>query len=351
MSPLPSVDLITPCRNRVEYLRVSLPSWLACPQIQRIIIVDFNSTIPVVDTLGDLKDERVTVVRVDEEPIWRQGRAQNIGLGLAQGDLVLKTDADVSTVDIQTYVEKMSEDSSIFFKGYCKLGTSSGLCMAPRHQMKSIGGYHDHMSGWGGDDVDLYRRLKKRKLKALLFQPESFQEQGQKMAGKNSEARRLDSDLIADHQQLAQQPYFSGFRNTLLARIQRQNKRVSLRWRYTPSAANPCLVHAKLRRSSHWRLQSARCSIELANILAITYYPKDDSVWDVLRCQEFLDILESHRLPKWRSRMERQQILDSIPDHKRKLRKLAKSLGVPLLSEQPNTSSTPAGSTEFLPVA
>ena len=95
MSPLPSVDLITPCRNRVEYLRDSLPSWLACPQLRRIIIVDFNSSTPVIDALGDLGGKRITVVRVEDEPIWRQGRAQNIGLGMAEADLVLKSDADV----------------------------------------------------------------------------------------------------------------------------------------------------------------------------------------------------------------------------------------------------------------
>jgi hypothetical protein len=333
MSPLPSVDLITPCRNRVEYLRDSLPSWLACPQLQRIIVVDFNSTTPVIDDLGDLRSERVTVVRVDEEPLWRQGRAQNIGLGLAEADLVLKTDADVATVDIRPYVERMADDPGIFFKGFSKLGTSSGLCLAPRRRMKAAGGYHDHMSGWGGDDVDFYRRLKKRKLKPLVFQPESFREQGQKMAGKNSEAPRLDSELIADPQELARQPFFSGFRNTLLARIQRQNKRLALRWRYTPAEGQPNLVHARLRASSQWRLQMARHSTELANILAVAHYQKAESVWELMRSKPFKDILEQHQLPGWRDRKGRQNILNNLSEHSRNLRELATSLGVALATK------------------
>lgn len=340
MSQLPSVDLITPCRNRVEYLRDSLPSWLACPQLQRIIVVDFNSTTPVIDELGDLGDERVTVVRVEDEPMWRQGRAQNIGLGLAKADLVLKSDADVSTVNIGSYVQQMADDPGIFFKGYCKQGTSSGLCLAPLRRMRAIGGYHDHMSGWGGDDVDFYRRLKKRKLRALVFQPESFQEQGQKMAGKNSEARRLDSDLVADPDQLAKQPYFTGFRNTLLARIQRQNKRLVLRWHYMQKDGHPNQFHAELRPSSHWRMRVARHSVELANILAIAHFKSIDSAWELMRSNSFLAILEDHQLPRCHNHKERQELINSLPERRTRLRKLALSLGITPLQETSHHSRT-----------
>jgi glycosyltransferase involved in cell wall biosynthesis len=279
MSSLPSVDLITPCRNRVEYLRGSLPSWLACDTIQRIIVVDFNSTTPVAEELGDLGGERVTVVRVEKEPLWRQGRAQNVGLALAQADLVLKIDADVSIVELQSYVDTMARDPAIFYKGYSKMGTSSGLCLAPRRKLRAVGGYHDHMSGWGGDDVDVYRRLGKRKLKRQFFRSESFREQGQRMAGKNSEAPRLDTELLADPQRRAGQPFFTGFRNSLLARIHRQNRRNALRWRFTPAPGSNHLVNAELRGSCGWRLQLARHHTELANILALAYYQQFDSVW------------------------------------------------------------------------
>lgn len=126
MSPLPNVNLITPCRNRAEYLRSCLPSWIACPELQRIIVVDFNSTTPVINELNDLINERVTVVRVEDEPLWRQGRAQNVGLRLTDAELVLKMDADVALVDIRPYVKQMADDPTIFFKGFSKLGTSSG---------------------------------------------------------------------------------------------------------------------------------------------------------------------------------------------------------------------------------
>jgi glycosyltransferase involved in cell wall biosynthesis len=335
MSALPSVNLVTPCRNRGEYLRESLPSWLACPQLQRIIVVDFNSTTPaVIDDLDDLIDERVTVVRVEDEPLWRQGRAQNIGLGLADADLILKIDADVATVDIRPYVERMAEDPTIFFKGFSKLGTSSGLCLAPRRRMLTVGGYHDHMSGWGGDDVDFYRRLKKRKLKPQVFQPESFHEQRQKMAGKNSEAPRLDSELVSDPKRLASQPFFSNFRNTLLARIQRQNKRLALRWRYSQSERCLNLVHAKMTASSHWRMKVARHSIELANIIAIAYYEKFESAWTLMSSNGFSELLHKHQLPRCRNRKEREALLATLPQRRHQMGQLAQELGVDLQENQ-----------------
>ena len=330
MGSLPSVDLITPCRNRAAYLRASLPSWLACDTIQRIIVVDFNSTTPVIDELGDLRGERVTVVQVDNEPLWRQGRAQNVGLALAEADLVVKIDADVSIVELQSYVDTMAQDPAMFYKGYSKLGTSSGLCLAPRRTMRAVGGYHDHMSGWGGDDVDFYRRLGKRRLKRQFFRSESFREQGQPMAGKNSEAPQLDSTLLGDPQGRAGQPFFTGFRNSLLARIHRQNRRSALRWRYTPSPGSTHLMHAEPRGSCRWRLPLARHGTELANILALAYYKRFESVWELMGSELFQQILERHQLPRISSRQQRKQLLQELPERWQGLRQLAGELGLEL---------------------
>ncbi|QVL53547.1 MAG: glycosyltransferase family 2 protein [Cyanobium sp. M30B3] len=330
MSPLPSINLITPCRNRAKYLRSSLPSWLACPQLQRIIVVDFNSTTPVINELNDLIDERVTVVRVEDEPLWRQGRAQNVGLRLTDAELVLKMDADVALVDIRPYVDQMADHPTIFFKGFSKLGTSSGLCLAPRRWMRAAGGYHDHMSGWGADDLDVYRRLKKQKLKPLIFKPESFSEQRQTMAGKNSEAPLLDSELLSDPKRLASQPFFSNFRNILLATIQRQTKHRALRWRYNQAEDNPNLVYATMKPSSLWRIQLARHHIELANILALAYYERTESAWTLMNATTFQEALHHHQLPRCRSRREREALIATLPQRRLKLREFAQALGVDL---------------------
>lgn len=328
MSTLPTVDLLTPCRNRVEYLRVSLPSWLACDQIRRIVVVDFDSTTPVADELGDLSGERVTVVRAEDEPIWRQGRAQNIGLGLVEADLVLKIDADVSIVDLHPYVVAMADNPKRFFKGFSKFGTSSGLFLTPTSWMRALGGYHDHMSGWGGDDVDFSHRVCRKGLRRALFRPESFREQGQQMAGKNSEAPRLDSELLSNHERLARNPFFTGFRNGLLSRIHPQNRRCALRWRYKRLDGDGLSIQARLRKPRCWRLKLGRYSTELANILAVAHFERFDTPWELIRSDHFQQIMARHRLPRCRSRSDWQQLKEQLEERTQALRDLAQELGV-----------------------
>ncbi|MCP9928016.1 glycosyltransferase family 2 protein [Cyanobium sp. CH-040] len=328
MSTLPTVDLLTPCRNRVEYLRASLPSWLACAQIRRIVVVDFDSTTPVLDELGDLTGERVTVVRTENEPLWRQGRAQNVGLPLVDADLVLKIDADVSIVDLRPYVEALADNPKAFFKGYSKHGTSSGLCLAATQQMRALGGYHDHMSGWGGDDVDFCRRLGRRGCRRQFFRPESFQEQGQRMAGKNSEAPRLDSELLSGHDQLARNPFFTGFRNALLARIHPQNRRCALRWRYRRVQGDGGRVDARLRKARGWRLPLARHGTELANILALAHFERFDTPWELMRSDAFQQVVARHRLPRCRTKQDARDLLQELPQRTQALAGLAAELGI-----------------------
>jgi hypothetical protein len=332
MNNLPSLDLLTPCRNRADDLKASLPSWMSCDLIRQIIVVDFNSSKPVIEELSNACNERLTVVRVENEPLWRQGRAQNVGLGLSDAELVLKIDADVSVIDLHPYVESMVADPTLFFTGFSKHGTSSGLCLAPRRKLRGIGGYHDHMSGWGGDDVDLYRRLKKRGLRREIFKAESFAEKGQKMATKNSEAPRLDSRLVADPEGLARKPYFTGFRNSLLARIHNQNKHRTLRWSYTQGDGSLIAKDAKMKSSCDWRLRTGRHSTELANILALAFFNQFDSAWDLMKTERFAQILNTHQLPRARGRQQRQHLINQLPQRLTTLRRLASDLGLELLS-------------------
>ncbi|MFM9102255.1 MAG: galactosyltransferase-related protein [Cyanobium sp.] len=200
--------------------------------------------------------------------------------------------------------------------------------------MKAAGGYHDHMSGWGGDDVDIYRRLKKQRLKPLVFKPESFCEQRQTMAGKNSEAPLLDSDLLSDPKRLASKPFFSNFGNILLATIQRQTKRRALRWRYHQVEDNPNLVYATMKPPCLWRIQLIRHSIELANILDLAYFERTESPGTLMSQPMFQEVLHQHHLPRCRSRREREALIAALPQQRLKMRELAQTLGVDLQKNQ-----------------
>lgn len=326
-----AVDLITPCRNRAEHVLHSLPSWLACPEVRQILIADFSSTPPLLPQLGAFDLSRVTVIRVEDEALWRQGRAQNVALGFARSERVLKVDADIEVVDIQPYLAAMDANPDLFYRGFSKLGSSSGSCLFRRRHGRRCGGWHDQMSGWGGDDVDFYRRLRRRGLRADVFAPESFRETTQPMEGKNSEAPRIDSTLVANQPLLASQPRFSGVRNTLLSVLAKQTRRSALRYRFTRDALSPHLVHARLRQRSRQELALGRYSIELANILTIHYYQPSIHPREIVGTPEFQRIQADYQLPRARNRAERLQLMHELPERLTRLRRLAQQLGVPTL--------------------
>ena len=326
-----AVDLITPCRNRAEHVVHSLPSWLACPQVAQILIVDFSSSPPLLPQLHGFDLSRVTVIRIEDEPLWRQGRAQNVALGFTRSERVLKVDADIEVVDIQPYLDAMEANPTLFYRGFSKLGSSSGSCLFPRNHGRRCGGWHDQMSGWGGDDVDFYRRLRRRGLQAQVFAPESFRETTQPMEGKNSEAPRIDSTLVENQPQLASQPRFSGVRNTLLSVLGKQTRRSALRFRFTRDAQIPQLVHARLRKRSSQELALGRYTIELANILTIHQYCPSLHPREILGTPEFQRIRDVYQLPRPKNRSERRRLIDEMPQRLRNLRALAQDLGVPTL--------------------
>ncbi len=329
------VVLVSPCRNRAEHVIRSLPSWLACPQVDQILIVDFNSSPALLPQLRGFDLARVRVIRVEDEPLWRQGRAQNVALGYARalrGDpLILKVDADIEVLSLAPYLEAMEHNPKFFYRGFSKLGSSSGSCLFRLRAGRRCGGWHDQMSGWGGDDVDFYQRLRRSGLQAAVFEPESFRETTQPMEGKNSEAPRIDTELLQNQPQLACQPLFSGVRNTLLSVLHRQNRNRALRYRFQAEPQQPQQVQAVLKPRSRQELALGRYSTELANILAVHHFRSDLHPREILNSPAFAAIRQHYQLPRARGRRQRLALLESLPGRMAALRALAEQLGVATL--------------------
>ena len=325
---LPTVDVVTPCRNRLANLRASLPSWLSHPLVRRMLVVDFQSDLPVAEALGRNRDPRITVLRVDDEPLWRQGRAQNVGLQASDADLILKLDADIAIVDISAYVEAMALNPQLFLRGCSQRGSSSGLCLVPRLVARRIGGYHDQMSGWGGDDVDFYRRLCRAGLNSGFVKAADFAEVPQRMATKNTEAPRLDTAWLPPHPDLARQPQFTAYRNGILARVQRQHRLTALRWHFDPAEGSGATLKKGRNRM---RLLLGRHNTELANILAVHSYVPGDSHWDVLRQPWVQKAIQQHRLVLPRQRDRELALAAQLTERSKSLRSFAANLGIELL--------------------
>ncbi len=91
---LDGISLVSCCMNRNDNLKKSLTSWLKLP-VQEIVIVDWSSSNPVAKTISDIADERVKVVRVENETRWILTYAFNVGLRFASYNKIFKLDADI----------------------------------------------------------------------------------------------------------------------------------------------------------------------------------------------------------------------------------------------------------------
>jgi hypothetical protein len=77
-------------------------------------------------------------------------------------------------------------------------------------------------------------------------------------------------------------------------------------------------------------MQLARHSIELANILALSYYERTESAWTLMNSTTFQEALHHHQLPRCRSRREREALIATLPQRRLKMCELAQTLGVDL---------------------
>ena len=89
------VSIVSCCMNRNINLCKAIDSWIALP-VDEIIVVDWSSDIPVLDSLSHLTDPRVKVIRVENEPNWILTYGFNVGLQFASFSKILKLDADIS---------------------------------------------------------------------------------------------------------------------------------------------------------------------------------------------------------------------------------------------------------------
>ncbi len=161
---LPGISLVTCCRNRSESLKRALPNWLQLDDISEIIIVDWSS-----DTLQKRElelfmdaDERIKIVRVEEEEAWILTCAYNTGFRCASHACILKADADI-------IIRPDFFHRNRLFKGRFLAGNwrnapkdqahINGFFLAHKTDLADAGGFNEFITTYGWDDDDLYGRL------------------------------------------------------------------------------------------------------------------------------------------------------------------------------------------------
>jgi len=158
------VSIVTSCMNRNRFLLQSIPSWLEIGFLE-IIVVDWNSEISVFEYLQEnlpsLGVHNVTVVRSAQHAMkeyFNDGWARNTGARLCRSPFIFFMDSDIKISNSRILYDCICLHADICYRGNIPGGY--GTCLVSAGKFSKINGYNERMWSWGGEDLDLYIRLK-----------------------------------------------------------------------------------------------------------------------------------------------------------------------------------------------
>ena len=155
----PKFSIVTTCKGRLDNLKQTLPTFLAQTGAE-VVVVDYDCP----DGTGRYIAEhypQVRVLSVRDKPKFNSSHARNLGASEATGDYLVFLDADMMIGP--GFVEFLAQNMKGRSFGTFGLGVANsarGGCVVERALFNAIGGYDEILEGYGGEDLDLYTRLR-----------------------------------------------------------------------------------------------------------------------------------------------------------------------------------------------
>lgn len=158
------ISYVVTCKGRLHHLRKTLPVLADLKaHSDEIIVVDYDCPENAGDWVAS-NFEGVDVVRVENRPFFNPGDARNRGFDKATNEWVVFVDADVKlSVGFCAWVKTQPQPGAFYRagkNGAPTYGDMWGTCVVHRDAVSRIGGYDIVFPGWGGEDDDLYARLR-----------------------------------------------------------------------------------------------------------------------------------------------------------------------------------------------
>lgn len=196
IKPLPGISIVTCCMNRNDNLKKALKTWLKLA-VDEIVIVDWSSNTPVSETLADIKDSRIKIIRVENEPSWILTYGFNVGLRAASFSKIFKLDADIEVS--ANFLELNDFSDMEYVRGHWKSALDNsqadqayvnGSFGCNKKHLLEIGFYNEYIRTYGWDDSDIYSRLSnecglKRRYLSFDSVVHMTQEQEERLAHQN----------------------------------------------------------------------------------------------------------------------------------------------------------------------
>ncbi len=157
-----SIAFVTTCKGRLHHIQQTLPL-IVSQAPDEVIVVDYGCPQRVGDWV-ESHYPQVKVVRVEDDPGFCLPRARNIGAKHATSPWICFIDADVRIAPGWLQWLRTHVHPNFYFRAEPKNGIRDketwGTVVCTRQAFEMIGGYDEVFRGWGGDDHDLYVRLR-----------------------------------------------------------------------------------------------------------------------------------------------------------------------------------------------
>jgi hypothetical protein len=161
------IAFITTSKGRLHHIRQTLPLMMA-QDADEVIVVDYGCP----DGTGDWVRENhpaARVVRVTDDPGFSLARARNLGVEAADADWLIFIDSDVKAHAGWAGWMRDNLRPGHFYRagatrrvGEAQVRTEReifGTFVCARRDFERIGGFDEVFRAWGGEDLDLFRRL------------------------------------------------------------------------------------------------------------------------------------------------------------------------------------------------
>lgn len=154
------ISVVCGVKNRPAHLSQTLPTWLRCPEIDEVVVVDWSSREPIPLPV----DERVRVVRAEGREQWWASKCHNLEVRLATGDLVLRIDAD-DLLEEWFFRRHLLQGGEFYCVDQKRVRKDdelhlAGMIYAKRSDFLRVGGYNERLATYGHEDDDLVDRLR-----------------------------------------------------------------------------------------------------------------------------------------------------------------------------------------------
>jgi predicted glycosyltransferase involved in capsule biosynthesis len=170
-----NISIALSVMNRTDRILQCLLSWYDHSIFNDIILVDWSSSPPVIEN-KQIKNfvsskNNIRIIRVDNEKYFSQPAAYNIAINNCKNDYILKLDIDHILIDdnFPIILENITKNlDNSFYCGEDSTPEHFGIVFFSKRLFDSVNGYDERLTGWGGDDNDIYFRMSKINTKIMM---------------------------------------------------------------------------------------------------------------------------------------------------------------------------------------